>query len=381
MGRFTRTNGRRVKGVRFYNIIAILSIPLLLYWLTLFLNRETSTSSGVTFNIAQETSKNIISLDVDHIPTTLVWEQICTEGGILARSTQSNGSPIVAIEVGMWDLHQCLFAATQGMQTHCVEASRKSYNKRVMKWVSRHKKSKGDVNAAVKRISTYNMAAGNASNVIVPFRDMKRKNDHVGDFDLWNMTNGNELENSIYKRKRYSEVVMIKLDDLIENKITPTDRGENIAIDSKIQDVFILKVDTLGFEPEIFSGLMRSTKLKKIDFILFNYWPKGMDLQSHSAKCVKSVAFVKQLHDAGYKLYTLGVNAHPRYQSWYKATKWFRRPRPLDDINSYCNWYYEVDDQFPYEGYKMGYWSDIFAVSPNVKLSNPTTEIGTILFG
>ena len=51
---------------------------------------------------------------------------------------------------------------------------------------------------------------------------------------------------------------------------------------------------------------------------------------------------------------------------------------PLDDFEANCNWYYKFEKRFPNAGYKMGYWSDTFAVSPDAKLSKPVTKLGKI---
>ena len=53
--------------------------------------------------------------------------------------------------------------------------------------------------------------------------------------------------------------------------------------------------------------------------------------------------------------------------------------RPFDSFEANCNWYYEFEKRFPNANYKMGYWSDILAVSPDAKLSDPITNIGKIL--
>lgn len=42
--------------------------------------------------------------------------------------------------------------------------------------------------------------------------------------------------------------------------------------------VHLLKVDTQGFEPYVFSGLARSILFAVVDYIIFEFWPRGMDL-------------------------------------------------------------------------------------------------------
>jgi hypothetical protein len=109
--------------------------------------------------------------------------------------------------------------------------------------------------------------------------------------------------------------------------------------------------------------------------------------------------------DMGYTLYALGVSAHPRApKQWRSAIS----QRPLDNLVSNCHWYFNLEEQFPSEEYKMGYWSDILgkqalsssrgqfsvtvathshpllflflsAVAPNVQLGKPTTATGKAL--
>ena len=50
--------------------------------------------------------------------------------------------------------------------------------------------------------------------------------------------------------------------------------------------------------------------------------------------------------------------------------------RPYDNFETNCNWYYELEKRFPDSDYKMGYWSDVLAVSPDVIISDPVTELG-----
>lgn len=345
-----------------------------------------SDSNGINRTIARNTSGHKLLQDFlqstnryEKLSANKIWDQICIEGGVLARNTQASDSPVVAIEIGMHRATQCIFAANQGMQAHCVEPSDINY-RRVMRRLNRLKIQGGEKSDVLERIFTYNMAAGNVSDVTIPFYAAGSTGDHVGNFDVWNMKDFTETEKDQHTQYRH-DVAMIKLDDLIDNKVTPTNRGGNALPNSKIQNVFALKVDTQGFEPAVFSGLRESIKLRKIDFILFEYWPKGMDLLSSSnTTCFEPVAILKQLAAAGYTLYALSVEAHPHADSnSQRKMNLANNGRPYDDFDLNCKWYYEFDKQFYKEGYKMGYWSDVFAVSPNAKLINSTTQLGKML--
>ena len=152
------------------------------------------------------------------------------------------------------------------------------------------------------------MATGNETSGKVPINGNGGTGDHIGEFDAWNMVKGLDAEKSYPsgKKSRRTDVPMIKVDDIIDNKITLTNRKENNPPNPKIQDVFILKIDMQGFEPVISSGLVESIEMKEIYFILFEYWPRSMELFSSSdTKCAKSVTILKQLNAAKYKLYDL----------------------------------------------------------------------------
>lgn len=47
----------------------------------------------------------------------------------------------------------------------------------------------------------------------------------------------------------------------------------------------MLKIDTQGFEPLVFSGLKRAIQERRIDFIITEFWPKGMDLMMSTSAC------------------------------------------------------------------------------------------------
>jgi len=136
---------------------------------------------------------------------------------------------------------------------------------------------------------------------------------------------------------------------------------------SKQEDgVFVLKVDTQGFEPVVFSGLSESLKLHKIKYILMEYWPRGMDLQNGKQDACVAADLLSKLVNAGYTLYALSVTAHPKAPQGYRRVV---NDRPLDNLCENCQWYFDLEKRFPSDEYKMGYWSDILAVAPNTPLN------------
>mmetsp|Transcript_54850 Transcript_54850/g.66085 ORF Transcript_54850/g.66085 Transcript_54850/m.66085 type:complete len:197 (+) Transcript_54850:2-592(+) len=179
------------------------------------------------------------------------------------------------------------------------------------------------------------------------------------------------------KSEHIVEVESVRLDDVISNNISPNN------------DIWIAKIDVQGYEPFVFQGLSESIQRRRIKFILFEYWPKGMDLQGNDNDniCESSVNILNRLVDAGYILFALHVTVHPHsYASpntKQKGPEAFGKKlgdvvneRPLDDFMENCRWYYKLDETFPMEDYFMGFWSDIIAVAPNVSLEGPITTVG-----
>ena len=273
-----------------------------------------------------------------------VWLNLIEEG---AQLVSKNQTPGVVMEVGMHRAIQCLQAARAGLQAHCVEPSPTSFQ-RVKGGVRRAPKEVQD------RVQLYNVAAGGTSEGTVPFRGAGGTGDHVGDFDMWNMKAGSSPQDST----RMVQVPSMRLDDIV----------------NKVGSVFLLKVDTQGFEPTVFSGLSESLKEHKVKHVIFEYWPRGMDLLAGKDKACVAAKLLQDFADMGYTLYALtGAEAHPRApEGWVKAIQ----DRPLDNAMDNCMWYYKVEELFPSDEYKMGYWSDVLAVAPDTPIGDPSTSVG-----
>merc|ERR1719223_586695 len=143
----------------------------------------------------------------------------------------------------------------------------------------------------------------------------------------------------------------------------------------------MIKIDTQGFEPTVFSGLTESLNNHRIQFIRFEYWPKGMDLMAgRDTKCDTVLNLFKKLLNAGYTLHGTNGESHPvgRNKQIGNLLK-SKTERPFNNLRQNCMWFYELEERFPIDGYKMGYWSDILAVAPNADLPKPTTKVGHIL--
>jgi FkbM family methyltransferase len=283
-----------------------------------------------------------------------VWEELLEEGA-------SAMLPGVVMEVGVHNSHQCIQAADFGWKTHCVEPSPKSFAR--VKSQVRARTSK----ATRSRITLHNVAAGPSSGGKVPFTANGGTGDHVGAHDMWTM------EKTTVDTKNTGgdliEVLSIRLDDLIRQKAGG-------------QPVFLLKVDTQGFEASVFEGLTESIRgpNPKIHYILTEYWPVGMDLQSDKPRACVAADLLENLLAQGYTLYALGMRAHPK-----APKKWAReaaKDRPLHNARANCRWYYDLEDRLASRNtnnYRMGYWSDILAVAPNAPPLPGLTKVARAL--
>ena len=178
-------------------------------------------------------------------------------------------------------------------------------------------------------------------------------------------------------------VKTVAIDDIIDNKVKP-----NIDYSSEgpnIDKLFLVKVDTQGYEPEVMKGMKESIKEQKIDYLIVEYWPKGIDFifnATEAERCEKPAGILQSLWESGYSLYAMPILSHPDAPKEGKEYLKSDRGRMINYKNfmEHCKFFYEVEDKNPSEDYKMGYWSDILAVSPHARLpSKPMTELGTLV--
>jgi FkbM family methyltransferase len=298
------------------------------------------------------------------ISAELVWDQLVSEGAHQMKTSKSKIG--VAMEVGMHRAKQCLQAATAGLQAHCVEPSPTSFQR-----VANAVAATGDATVQ-ERVHLYQAAAGQTSDASVDFVGTGTTGDHVGDFDVWNMKAGKPQDEALAKKQGdVMKVSTIALDDIIHKNLKD---GEDKA--------FLLKVDTQGYEPAVLSGLTKSLASRKVSFVLLEYWPAGMDLimSQPSGTCV-AATLVQQLLDAGYTVYALPASCHPMAPTAAKEAL-TTLTMPLDSVTAHCQWFYDVARRYPSETYKMGYWSDVLAVAPNLELpAAPVTDLAKVLLG
>jgi FkbM family methyltransferase len=298
-----------------------------------------------------------------------VWEEIMLKGGEIMKKNNYK-ERLVAVEVGAQSPTQSLQALRAKFEVICVEPSPKSY-RRIEKTVGEVLKKKNDSADVERIIHLYNAAAGSTSEGTLDFRSTGGTGDHVGEIDMWNMKPGSVPEHWPEEKKgEIIKVQSIQMDDIIyDNRVKPTFSSTPTL--PSFDSVYALKVDTQGFEPNVFAGLTKSIKEHKIKYIMTEYWPKGMGLMTDHMDdpCSIAVPILDTLTDAGYKLYALPVIAHPKAKhptiSVPQVTHW--KKRPLDDYRSDCQNFLDYEKQLPNSEYHMGYWTDILAIAPGVE--------------
>ena len=384
--RISRQKGRKKKSILPVIVVALPLACLLAVTRHAWVTIATPASSPIT-PLSSSTATTTLQYPVK-INTNLlqkqwkhgndgVWMALLEEGSALQQQQQTN-ERVHVMEVGMHDVKHCARAARKNLLVHCIEPSPSSLD-RILSGFERQSES------AKTNIRFYQMAAGPTTGLDLPFLHDGGTGDHV------------DLKHS---NENATIVKSVAIDDIIDQKIKPTidysttsatttsatsDQGktEMDGGDRALDRLFLLKVDTQGFEPLVFSGLKKSLMNRKIDHVFTEFWPKGIDKMEdeHGQECAKPVELLKLLVQNGYTLYALKNLSHPSADDGAKRNiNAFHRPDYFHDYNDlygFCKFYYDMERRFPD---KIGYWTDVLAVSPNARYTEtPQTEIGTIL--
>jgi Methyltransferase FkbM domain len=371
------------------------------------------SSSSVTPNINEQQQIRHSLLDLPGISAEYVWDQLLIEASFSVsslsssaandrNSNQQHHNHILIMEVGMHTARQCIQAAQLGLSVHCIEPSPKSFA-RVQSSVSTFLSSQQQEQEPKNRkhsIHLYNMAASSESGHEIPFVGSGGTGDHVGEYDMWNMQPGKPNDPALMAKQGDTiHVPTIRLDDIITNATTRTIPTTTTTSPSEVvrtdPSIFLIKVDTQGYEPFVVQGMSNSLAKQQIQFVLMEYWPRGIDLissnsSSHEAAsphnisnnnaCTASTEVLQQFLQYGYTIYALPPSSHPRAPMGAKQflqTHYVHRyqnqpqqqqqevmvPIPTTSIRSFCEWFYHVEELFPSSDYKMGYWADILAVA------------------
>lgn len=289
-----------------------------------------------------------------------VWLNLLQEGMELRNAGSKNndsnkylGDDSIVLEVGMHKLLQCRLAAIYGFHAHCVEPSPVNFQS-----VHKAYRMRTRNNATLRdHIHLYNVAAGRESNQTLHFLSSGSTGDTV-------LTEQQALNSSA--KNAIVKVPTMRLDDLIK----------------PFNSVFLAKIDTQGFEPQVVAGMQESLAMQKVDYLLMEFWPRGMDKLSPagSPRCESAIQMLQNIAQAGYTLYQLKMEWHPKepIQGADEGTKAMLLERPFDNIRKNCNWFYEFEEKVPIES--IGYWSDVLAVSPKSRLPEvPLTSVGKLL--
>lgn len=308
-----------------------------------------------------------------------VWDLLLEEATAFRK--ENNNIPLHLMEVGMHAPTQCLAIARHDLQAYCVEPSPKS-RERI---IAGFEKAPPDTQ---KHIKFYQMAASNQSNVDLKFASAGGTGDHIGDaINIWEMKKIPQGDLSQSDQGiSFVTVKSVAIDDIVSNAIEPTDDyAKKFGNSQKIDKLFAIKIDTQGFEPSVFSGVKKTIEEHNVDYVMTEFWPKGIDFMSDATeKCEKPVEILELLASNGYNLFALRNIGHPSDSNPKEAKHYINdfshNNIPYHDVRAFCHWLYNVEELFPSKDYHMGYWTDILAVSPNARLAKvPVSEVGHLI--
>lgn len=289
-----------------------------------------------------------------------LWTDIMKEGQQLMKERQESGntSRLVAIEVGANTAEQAIAIAEYGLESHSVEPSPKAFASMIQQVESQPADIKD-------RIFMYNAAAGASGEGEVLFRNTGSTGAHI-------LSDAEAENNNISVVK----IKSITMQQIFDNKVKP---DYNSLPHDDFNVVYAAKIDVQGFEPMVFKGMKEAIQNHKIDYILSEWWPAGINkMNNYSERCHEALQYLYMMADAGYTLYASHVVGHP-HAGGYKhvKTKQFRKNLPFHDIKLYCLELYKVHDTLGSGTSAYGYWADVLAVSPNASLPrDPASDFG-----
>ncbi|KAL7552233.1 hypothetical protein ACHAWF_015465 [Thalassiosira exigua] len=302
-----------------------------------------------------------------------VWTDLLTEG---ARIMEESDARLAVVEVGAHRARRCIDAAESNFEAHCLEPSPESFRMCEQEVQQAAEEVRG-------RIRLYDVAASSTSGDTVDFISTGGEGDMVGPpgRDMWTMTKAKDTQSN--DDERFVKVKTSKVDDLVSENVSPS------------TDIFAIEIDVRGYEPRVFEGMSESIRRRRFSFVLFKYWPKGVDFMMDvpfdgDGVCKASVEILERLVDAGYALFALAQHVHPHSYAHTqtkmkpvpeslkdKKLRYVAKDRPLGDLAENCMWYYKLERElFPQDDYAFGFWSDFLAVSPEVRLERPSTATG-----
>jgi FkbM family methyltransferase len=253
-------------------------------------------------------------LNVEEVDAIWSW--------LLAR--HPNKEKATVVEVGAFDCKQTLEAAKLGYRVLAVEPSPAN--------LAKCRQLLGQNPDAARRIELIEKAAGNATGT-VQFNADGTTGDHVGH-------NPGEVNTAYHSGQKMVTVSIERVDKLLE--------------DRNVQWIYVLKIDTQGFDLFVLQGLERILQQKRVLYIITEFWPTGLR-GTHG-------------RDAAEILYLLSKYGYTIFDS---RTLYLRNnccptaiptgedfTRPTINAYQYSAWFEERDQK---HGDKFGTWTDLLA--------------------
>lgn len=293
---------------------------------------------------------------------TEMWIDILKEGQQLMKEQSTSSSRLVAVEVGANDAKQAIDIAIHGLESHSIEPSPKAF----AKMVSEVENLADDIK---DKIFMYNAAAGDSGEGYLFFSN-------TGSTGAAVITDDVAGALALAQNEEVVKVRSITMDQVFNNEVKP---DYNTLEHSDFHSIFAAKIDVQGFEPKVFQGMKQAIQNRKIDFILTEWWPKGVNkMNNYSEQCHEALQYLLLIADAGYTLYATHIVGHPHSKGYmHVKTKRFRTRLPFHDIKLHCLEMYKVERDVDDKKEVAGYWTDVLAVSPDASLPrDPISKFG-----
>jgi FkbM family methyltransferase len=334
-----------------------------MYSLTLVHENRISFGDENTSIVSSRSSPTPFRNDFAAIPgyaAREIWIDILKEGQQLMKEQSASSPRLAAVEVGANDSEQAVEIAKNGLESHSIEPSPKAF----AKIIEQVKKLPADI---TDKIFLYNAAAGDSGEGYLNFSNSGSTGASV-------LTDAQAA--LIQNKDLVAKVKSITMEQVLNNEVKP---DYNSLQHSDLHSVFATKIDVQGFEPKVFQGMKKAIQNHKIDFILTEWWPKGVNkMNGYSEQCGEALQYLYLMADAGYTLYATHIVGHPREAGYMEVKrKEFRKGLPFSDIKLHCLELYKLEVKFQLKKEAMGFWTDVLAVAPNAKLPrDPVSNFG-----
>ncbi|KAL4427708.1 hypothetical protein ABPG75_001797 [Micractinium tetrahymenae] len=267
---------------------------------------SSSGSGGSTAELRVQPAMRNLGITPEHL-----WREMLRQHPAAAAAT--------VVEVGSWDGSQCREALAAGVGTVvCFEPGPINYNRTV----ETLRQQLGD-----KRLRLEQKVVSNTTGDKVVFRNTGSTGDHAGPAILG--------ETAAFQEKQFEVYVdSVALDDYFPDA-------------SSSNPIYVMKIDTQGFEGMVLQGMKRLLQAHAVQTILMELWPTAMD---RVAPCEEALTLLLQ---AGYQVFETGLK-HIGEEQPPSLEEWSRHPT---DPAALCQWYRQHSGKF-------GLWTDIVAVAP-----------------